>query len=165
MMSPPPPVQRSSQSRPDAPRQSMLASATSDQFIYDYDSQQDGEGFSQTQRDVPRSQLSESEEISGTQLDPRQKYCKWILLSRRRKCSPYRCVNRGGLHTMLPFSPDSKAPLALRDLPLKFSRPGWNSSSRLYRTSPYRTGTLSAHERHRAHTEADLKSTLCHLSG
>lgn len=79
MMSPPPPLHRSSQSRP-ASRQSDLASVPSNPFAYDDDSQQDGEGFSQTQRDVPRSQMSESEEVSGTQLDPRQKYCRADLL-------------------------------------------------------------------------------------
>lgn len=165
MMSPPPPFQRSSQSRPDPPRQPVLASEPSDQFVYDDNFQQDGEGFSQTQRDVPRSQLSESDEISGTQLDPRQKYCRLILLFRRRTRSPYLCVNRGSLHALLPFSPDTKASLAIHNLLLRSTRPGRNSSSRLHRTSPYRTGTLSAHERRRAHAEADLESTLRHLSG
>ncbi|GHJ88647.1 hypothetical protein NliqN6_5049 [Naganishia liquefaciens] len=84
MMSPPPPLQRSSQSRGESARNGPVVAAVSNPFVFDDDSQQEQDGFSQTQRDVPKSQISTyEEEISGTQLDPRQKY--WALFT---PCSP-----------------------------------------------------------------------------
>lgn len=105
--------------------------------------------------------MSESEEISGTQLDPRQKYCRLILLA------PFRIAyhslgDRGSLHTMFAFASNTQAPLADRGLPLEPTRSG--RSSGLNRTSSYRTRTLSPDERCRAHDEADLESALCYLS-
>ncbi|KAJ9097700.1 hypothetical protein QFC21_004737 [Naganishia friedmannii] len=84
MMSPPP-FPLGSQYRRDGDRHDEISSAPSNPFIYeDDDSQQDQDAFSQTQRDVPKSQMSGSEEeVSGTQLDPRRKY--WAVFT---PCSP-----------------------------------------------------------------------------
>jgi hypothetical protein len=74
----PPPFPLGSQPRRDGDRREEIDTAPSNPFIYDDDdSQQDQDAFSQTQRDVPKSQMSGSEEeVSGTQLDPRRKYCE-----------------------------------------------------------------------------------------
>ncbi|KAJ9123983.1 hypothetical protein QFC22_000774 [Naganishia vaughanmartiniae] len=81
MMSPPP-FPLGSQSRREDDRHEEINSVPSNPFVYDDDDSQDV--FSQTQRDVPRSQMSGSqEEASGTQLDPRRKY--WAVFT---PCSP-----------------------------------------------------------------------------